>query len=177
MEGASYRPPPPGPWTSPNLCETYGDTTQSCVSQAVADTCTRLAAKGCIELIVMESCPVQLACATTACPQEEPTPGSSCTAPGLACVVAEYTCPGTTTPITTSVAECANDGKWQVMMASIFCPEQTLSSGSIAAIVVGGCVLAAALVAAFVVVSRSRRRRPTGNMTKGIEHERSMAIS
>ena len=156
MDSAQFQAPTAGTWLDPNLCSTYGDTTEACVSQDVADHCDVLAKAGCIELIVAESCPVQLSCATTVCPSSEPEPGSACTANGLTCTLVTYTCPGTTLPITTSWAECM-DNQWAIGMASIRCPEPGVSGGAIAAGVIGGC--AVLLVAALAFVLRGKRTK------------------
>ena len=128
-----------GVWADPNLCSAYGDTSQACVSETVASTCRQLQATGCVELIVAESCPVQLSCLRSVCPAtgpdcnsadysaatkctRGPAPNTACSANGLRCALTTYTCPGTSKPITNSWAEC-HGGSWRSFMAKIGCPE------------------------------------------------------
>ena len=157
MDGAQYQEPPIGTWVDPNLCTTYSDTTQSCISEDVANDCQRLSEAGCIELIVAESCPVQLSCAKTVCPAKEPRPQAPCMANGLNCVLNTYTCPGTSTPITTKWAECF-EGEWRVGMAGIFCPdpESAVNGRLVAVSAIGG---SAALLLVVLLLHHKRRAR------------------
>ena len=150
---------------APNLCSAYGDTSQACVSETVASTCRALAATGCVQLIVAKSCPVQLSCLRSVCPATGPAPNTACSANGLECTFQTYTCPGTSTPITTSWAECY-EGSWQIAEAKIVCPkpepepEPAVNVGAIAGGVIGGCaVLVIAILAWYVTVFRRTRQK------------------
>ena len=171
-----------GVWADPNLCSAYGDTSQACVSETVASTCRQLQATGCVELIVAESCPVQLSCLRSVCPAtgpdcnsadysaatkctRGPAPNTACSANGLRCALTTYTCPGTSKPITNSWAEC-HGGSWRIALATPACPKPepepkpAVNVGAIAGGVIGGCaVLVIAILAWYVTVFRRTRQK------------------
>lgn len=173
MQSAVYTPPATGPWVDPKLCAVYGDTSQACVSQEVAEQCTALAKWGCTELIIAESCPVQLSCAKTACPTSEPTSGSACSAPGLSCTLKTWTCPGTTEPITSSWAECFESNEWQIGMAGIHCPDPPALRGWHIAVIVAASAAAAFLIAAVVLCIIRRKR----NQPKAVQKTQAPSVS
>ena len=170
MDGAQYEEPAAGTWVVPNLCASYSDTSEACVSEEVANDCQALAAAGCIELIVAESCPVQLSCARTVCPPTDPAPDSNCTANGLSCTLTTYTCPGTSTVITTEWAECLQS-TWRVGVAGFVCPDPpAANNAALVGGVVGGCaaLAIAAGVATYWLRGKNSATKKTV-LTKGVD--------
>lgn len=139
-----------------HLCTAYGDTSQACVSEQVASECAALAAAGCVELIIAESCPVQLSCAKSVCPATEPEENEACSSNGVTCTLKTYKCPGTTKQITTMWADCS-ENKWRVGVAKVSCPEPA-ETGLIAGGVAGGIAILAIAVVVYMCAKRRVRR-------------------
>ena len=112
---------------SSNLCASYENVSQPCITEDVLFECATLQAHGCLELVVMESCPLQLTCALRdgvphmiRCPTAAPANGSACNATGLSCTITSVTCPDGAS-IDTSWATCSTQGTWQLATAKSSC--------------------------------------------------------
>ena len=108
--------------------------------------------------------------ARTACPPTDPAPDSNCTANGLSCTLTTYTCPGTSTVITTEWAECLQS-TWRVGVAGFVCPDPlAANNAALVGGVVGGCaaLAIAAGVATYWLRGKNSATKKTV-LTKGVD--------